>query len=33
VSGARVSGVQTQVRNAGNSVIGTGTQTGSVALG
>lgn len=33
VGGARVTGVQTQVRNAGNSVIGTGTQTGSVALG
>lgn len=33
VGGARVSGVQTQVRNAGNAVIGTGTQTGSVALG
>ncbi len=32
VSGARVAGVQTQVRDAGNNVIGTGTQTGSTGL-
>ena len=32
VSGARVAGVQSQVRNPANVVIGTGTQTGQVAL-
>jgi hypothetical protein len=32
VSGARVAGVQSEVRNAGNVVIGTGTQTGQVPL-
>lgn len=32
VSAARVAGVQTQVRDAGNTVIGTGSQTGSTAL-
>jgi hypothetical protein len=33
VGGARVTGVQSQVRDPGNNVIGTGTQTNSVALG
>lgn len=32
VQDARVAGVQSQVRDAGNVPIGTGTQTGSVAL-
>lgn len=32
IGGARVAGVQSQVRNPGNAVIGTGTQTGTVGL-